>query len=145
MKLKYTGRVDNGKLTIINRKGLIKDLASYFEGKKVTIIIEKYRKNRSNEQNSYYWGVVVEAVKIGLNDVGYKMNSEATHELIKYKFLQKELINEETGEILKTIGSTTELSTSEFMDLLAQIQQWAAEYLNIIIPDPNEQGSLNFK
>lgn len=144
MKLKYKGEVVNGKLELINRKVMIKDLAMYFNNQKISLTIEKWRKTRSQEQNRYYWGVMVEAVKLGLNDVGYKMTTEATHELLKYKFLIKELVNEETGEILNTIGSTTGLSTSEFMEFVAEVQRWAAEYLNINIPNPGEQGNLEF-
>lgn len=144
MKLKYKGEVVNGKLELINRKMMIKDLAMYFNNQKISLTIEKWRKTRSQEQNRYYWGVMVEAVKLGLNDVGYKMTIEATHDLLKYKFLKKELVNEETGEILNTIGSTKGLSTIEFMEFIADVQRWAAEYLNINIPNPGEQGNLEF-
>ena len=35
--------------------------------------------------------------------------------------------------------STAELTTTQMMDYVSEIQQFAAEYLNVIIPDPNEQ------
>ena len=83
-------------------------------------------------------------VREGLIDVGYKISKEETHDFLKHKFLVKELVNEETGEILKSIGSTSDLTTSEFMDFIAEIQQWAAEFLGINIPDPGEAIEIDF-
>lgn len=36
-------------------------------------------------------------------------------------------------------SSTAKQNTVEMMDYIAEIQMWAAEYLNITIPDPGEQ------
>jgi len=138
MKLLYQGEVREDGLHIYHRKDFEKSILNFL-GKKVNIIIEQKKKKRSIEQNAYYWGVVVPLVKLGLTDVGYKIDKEETHDFLKSQFLKKELINEKTGEILKTVGSTQNLSTSDFMDFIAEIQQWASEFLNVYIPDPNEQ------
>ena len=57
-------------------------------------------------------------------------------------FNKKELVNEQTGEILQTIGSTAQMSTSEMMDYFAEITQWSVEFLNVQIPEPNEQMKI---
>ena len=143
MKLSYTGKVKQSGLHIYNRKQFDEDIKLFLE-KDVTVTVEKKKRKRSLHQNNFYWGVVIPIVKQGLIDVGYRVTIDDTHELIKAKFIKKELVNENTGEILPSIGSTTELTTTEFMDLIAEIQQWAAEYLNVEIPDPNEQINIKF-
>jgi len=46
------------------------------------------------------------------------------------------------GEFITRIKSTTELSTSEFMDFIADIQRWSAELFGVVIPDPGQQIHL---
>lgn len=52
--------------------------------------------------------------------------------------------NEKTGEVKDCIGKTSGLTKSEFMDFVADVQQWAAESLGIYVPEPNEEMELNF-
>ena len=143
MKLSYTGKVKQSGLHIYNRKQFDEDL-NLFIDKEVVLSLENKKRKRSLHQNNFYWGVVIPIVKQGLIDVGYRVTIDDTHDYIKTNFIKKELVNENTGEILPSIGSTTELTTTEFMDLIAEIQQWAAEYLNVEIPDPNEQINIKF-
>ena len=145
MKLIYNGEVKNGKFHIFRRAEFLEDVLRMFNGKTVVISVEKKKKTRSLPQNSFYWGVVVPMVRQGLLDVGYRVSIEETHETLKEKFIRKEIVNEDTGEVLTEISKHTwELSTSEFMDYLAEIQQWAAEYLDIVIPDPGEELKIEF-
>ena len=100
----------------------------------------KKKTKRSTSQNRYWWGGVLPLVKQGLNDIGYhevKTNEEA-HEVIKALFLKK-YIDNGTETALEMSGSTTDLTTIEFNELIANVQQWAAEFLGIVIPDPNQQ------
>jgi len=144
MKLTYLGKVkESGELYIFNRKQFNEDI-KIFTGKNIVLTIEKKKRKRSLAFNNYYWGVIVPIVKQGLIDLGYRINLNDTHEFLKYKFIDKELVNDKTGEIMKTIGSTAELTNSEFMDYKEQIQQFAAEYLNVHIPDPGEVLKIDF-
>ena len=47
-------------------------------------------------------------------------------------------VNEETGEVMESLGSTTTMSTFEFETYLTNVRVWAAEYLNCVLPFPNE-------
>jgi hypothetical protein len=98
------------------------------------------RKRRGLKQNAYYWGVVCEMVRDGLKDAGYRCinTTDDAHEVTKSLFLKHRLVNEETGEVIETIGSTATLTTIEFNQYIEEIIQWAAEYLSIQIPLPNE-------
>jgi hypothetical protein len=64
-------------------------------------------------------------------------------ELLKLKFLKVPIfVNEETGEITEKIKNTSELSTTEFMEFVANIQKFSAENLEVNIPNPNESLKL---
>lgn len=139
--LSYFGRVENGELTLPRR--MRKEILAAFEGKAIEVIIRKKKKHRSTQQNRYYWGVIVELIKNYLQEVDPQViwTPEKVHDIIKFKFLRCQRVNQDTAEIeFEYTRSTTDLSTSEFMDLIAQIQQWSAETFGLYIPDPNEQG-----
>jgi hypothetical protein len=131
-----------------NRKQLVAAIA-HFEGKPVTITIERTKRKRSNPQNRWYWGVALPIVRQALNDNGNPFTTQHTHELLKVALIKicpevvlDETVIESTGEVLQRIRSTAEFTTSEFMDFKSAIQQWSAEVLGVEIPDPNEQISI---
>ena len=65
---------------------------------------------------------------------------EWVKDFVKVNLLTTE-IPDKHGEVRKFVRPTSGLSTSEFMDLISDLQQWAAEYLGIIIPDPKDRKS----
>ena len=136
MKLTYYSNVKEGQLQNNVRQLIAKELPS-FEGKRVEITIQKLKSTRSIQQNRLYWLYVT----IMANELGY--NKEELHEIIKYQFLKKEKANERTGEIFQYIGSTANLSISEFMDLINSLQQWASQEFSIVLPDPGEQAEMD--
>lgn len=143
MKVQITSNVINGNLKR-NRSEILETIKS-FEGRDVLITFEKPKKKRSNNQNSYYWGIVIVLIKSALKDTGNNLNTNDVHDLLRLKFLKETIsIKEETGEIIERVKSTTELTTSQFMEYIAEIQQFAAEYFDVIIPDPNTEIILNF-
>lgn len=121
-----------------------KSLANLFKGLsgRFTISIEKTKRKRSNNQNRYLWGCVYKFIQHGFEDLGNKESIETIHEFCKQRFLKKEIAHEETGEVLTFTKSTTELSTSEMMDYIAELQRFGSEYLNVVIPDPNQQVEI---
>jgi hypothetical protein len=142
-KITIISNVNGGNLK--RNRGLIKDAIKEYEGKDVLITFEKPKKKRSNPQNAFYYGVVIPIVQNCLRDAGYIMNNDATHDLIKLKFLKEVILtNEETGEVLERVKSTTELSTSQFMDFISEIRIFTIEYFGADIPEPNENITLKF-
>lgn len=141
MNYEIISEVKNGSLT--RNRNLIKDAIVTFEGKQVVIKIEKFKKKRSTQQNRFYYGVIIPIVQNCLKEAGHIMTSESTHDLIKLKFLKETLfVNETTGEVIERIKSTTELSTSQFMDLLAEINNLTFEYFGVSLPSPNDDLTL---
>ncbi len=144
MKLLAYGRVLNGLVKLSNKTEFAKDIAN-FEGKEIVITVEVKSKKRSLKQNRYYWGVVVPLVKAGLTDAGWRYTTEQVHEDLKRDFNIVEIVNEQSGEIRKSIGSTTEMTTKQIMEYFAKITEWSAEYLGVEIPEPNEQLEIKYK
>ena len=137
--------VENSNLK--RNRNLIKDAISTFEGKTVNLTLELFRKKRSNSQNAYYHGVVIPLVQSGLKDAtGEIRGREAIHYNILLPMFAptRDIVNKETGEMISEKITSSEMSISEFMDFIISIQRWAAEFLNIVIPDPNQELQMEF-
>lgn len=142
MKLEFFGHVVDGILKI-HYRSLFDSLLSNFNGKQVEIIIQRKRKKRSNNQNRYYWGCLIPYIQQGLSETqGEWLTIDAVHEFLKANFNYKEIVNQNGGEVIKMPVSTTELSTIEFEEYQDRCRIFADEFLNIIIPLPNEQTTL---
>lgn len=124
----------------ITNKKLVRQAFECLKDGRYEVTIES-KNNRSNQQNAYYWSGVIPTIKEGLKEIGYReiTTNEQTHELMKFMFLKKQIVNENTGEVLETIGSTAKLTTIEFMEYIDRIAQFAAEYLSIELLPPNTQ------
>jgi len=143
MKIEIESKVLNGKLET-NRE-LLSDVIKSLEGKDIIITIEKRRKKRSNPQNSYYFGVVIPLMKHGFyNSLGEHVGTDEIHTFLKNRFLFKEIVNENNAEIIKMPQSTTELTTIQFEEYLDKIREFGLEFLNITIPLPNQELTIDF-
>jgi hypothetical protein len=126
------------RLTVKNGKAVFVDI-DYFkeelrglEGKDCIISLSEYKSIRSNNQNRYYWGVVI---KILSEHTGYF--ADELHEALRERFLNYKSLTL-GGEDIPIKRSTTKLKTSEFEDYLSKIKVWAARDMGVTIPDPNE-------
>ena len=141
MKYEIRTNVLNGNLK--RNRNLILNALESFEGQEVILTIQKAKKRRSNPQNSFYHGVVIPIMQQCLKDAGYLMTNESVHDMLKLRFLKESiLVNENTGEYIERIKSTTELTTTQFAEYILDIQKFAVEYFNVIIPDPNQEITL---
>ena len=140
-KITAYGKIEDGNLELSYLDKFWNAVRSLPNGK-YKLTIEKLYRKRSNEQNKFLWGVIYPIVRDGLVEVGYDefnhdTDCEKTHSLCKYLFLKTEMVNKKTGEIIETVRSTAELTTIETMEYWACIDQWASEYLGVVIPDPD--------
>jgi len=148
MKLTVESSVKDGKLER-NRAHLAGAIA-HFEGKTITLTIERVRNKRTTFQNRWYWGVAVELLHEHLRQLGNTMNKSDVHSIIKLAVAKRErglmideVVNKETGEVLAhRVKSTSELTTTEFMAFKEVLQAWSAEVFDLYIPDPDEQMTL---
>lgn len=126
MNLIFLGTIQKGKLILNNQDGFDKYLLT-LENKGIKVILRRIKKDRSNKENRYYWGVVV---KLLSNHTGY--SSDEMHDALRMLFLR------DTDRKILTIRSTTSLTTVEFEFYLTQIREWASMELDCYIPLPKE-------
>jgi predicted nucleic-acid-binding protein len=138
----YAYRKD-GELILRNKAHVLKEI-SIFQNAEIEITFQKKRSYRSSMQNRYYFGVVVTMIQERFKELGHEgITKELTHEYLKGRFLFKEVVNEVTGEVLKLPLSTTELTKSDFSEYLEQVIKFAAESLDILIPESGAQIQID--
>lgn len=127
---------------VVNRNCLKDQIQSLPNGRFVFKIEDKNK--RSLPQNDYYWACVVPMVKDALYNAGWEniTSKLKAHNFMKELFLKEEVINVKTGEVSAIEGSTADLTKETFSVYLERIYQWAAEYLDLVIPNPGEQVSI---
>ena len=143
-KIEQSGKVnENGVLTINYRSIFNELIATHFRNSDITLTVSKVKKKRSNQQSRYYWGVIIPSIQNGLFETqGEWLTPDAVHEFLKSNFNYKEIVNAGTGEVIKLPKSTTESDTFEFEEYQDKCRLFADEFLNIIIPLPNEQAVI---
>lgn len=134
LKPLHYGKIQNGKL-IMDHPESVKLTMERLEGQEIQFLIEKRKKQRSNDQNAYYWGVIVEMLA---DEFGY--TKDEMHEALKWQFLR---VKSDHGP--DTVRSTSDLSTAEFEALAQQIRDWALVEYNVNIPKPNEDPNFIYE
>lgn len=116
----------------------LSDALKNVSGKEVTITLSMKKKLRGSKQNRYYWGVVVKKVTEMFREHGNYVDEDDVHEFLKLRVgkLAQNVVMP-NGDVVKSLGSTTKLSTAEFEIYCDKIRAWAAEY-NCPISLPNE-------
>lgn len=105
-------------------------------GKEIKITTETISDKRSNQQNRYYWSVVVAMVKSAINEYGNQYSTEDTHEFLKAQF-NSEQVEIGNGLYIDMPQETKNLGTKEFMEYILKIQQFSVEVFGLVIPDPD--------
>lgn len=164
--------VKEGRMLFHAKEDFLKYLTT-IEGE-CQLIVKKWYKNRTDRENRYYWGVVVEVLR---DFFGY--TKDEMHDAIKWRFLRKRIEGkkpvmedfvermkiwgvpwEKQVEIVKylhpyldgiyvgvppTIESTATLNTGEFEALMEEVRQWAATEHSVNVPLPNEASDYSEK
>jgi len=142
MKLEFYGTVKNGKIS--KRTSMdIKEYIESLEGKRVMITVDRVKKSRSAQQNAYLH-LMLNILKEGINDLGNTFSMIQIKEMMKYKFLKIEEVNEDTGEIIgERIKGTAELTTVEMSEFVNNVIEYAREEFNLTIPLPDTQLTID--
>lgn len=132
---RFFGTIENRKLIMVDheKESMRRWIATFKDKTKVDVVIRKHSSKRTNQQNRYYWGVVIPI----LADYFGHDNPEDMHEDLKLKFNPVES-KIEPGKIIG--GTTTAMSTIDFMvsddSYIERICRWAASDFGIYIPPP---------
>jgi hypothetical protein len=125
------GKVEKGKFIAEDPRAFRSAFFGH-EGKRVRVTVERFRNRRSTEQNRYYHGIVVPAIGKAIGE----QDMESVHEMLKAEFNYEILVigNKE----MKVPRSTAKLETVAFSEYMEKVRMWAAKFLELYIPDPNE-------
>ncbi len=122
---RFSGEVRaDGRLYFYDRRRADQFIAT-LAGQVVTVDIDKIKRQRSDNQNRWYWGCIIPT----LGDyLGY--DKEELHSALKFRFLQTH-----ADGPLPTVRSTASLSTKEFAEYCDNCVRLAAE-MGVVIEDP---------
>jgi hypothetical protein len=113
-----------------NDKARLHSVLKHLKGRHA-VSIKKQRNNRSNNQNRYYWGVVLAYLA---DETGY--TKDEIHQLMQKRFLK--YVKDVLGVTEEFVRSTTSLNTLEMMEYIDQICIFAISELGVYIPQPGE-------
>ena len=132
--MKIDAEIRNGKLkTNPYHKERLSRWISKNDGSMIVIDYKKPKGQRSDRQNSYYWGVIIAMM---CDETGYA--KEELHNWLKICYQQETGIKIEEDRLF----STTELDTKEAEEYYVYCRYIANEKLSLYIPLPNEQVGL---
>lgn len=123
----FIGTTKDGKLfldKVPKFKAYLAGLGNY----RVTVLVEKQKRKRSNPQNRWYWGCILQLISQHTGE-----EPENLHEALKAHFAPKKVV----GNIVVP-SATRYLDTIDFGEYCEKVRRWAAEELSINIPDPEE-------
>jgi len=143
-KIRYIAiKEDNKPFRVINSK-LLKAECERLPKGRYSLVIEKYRKNKSNAQLAWLYGQIYPLVLKGFLDMGWDeiTNLDMVDAKMKSLFSTKEIVNKHTGEIMIIPLLKREMTTVEMMTYTDAIRDWSREWLNIEIPDPETNYTI---
>jgi len=132
----FEGDIVDGKVKYQThvRQGIARWISTFKNGTHIEVIYRKHHSKRTDEQNRYYWGVVI---PILADHFGY--DHEEVHEEMKLMFNP---IQSKIDPSRKIGGSTTKMSTVEFYcdqdSYVERICRWSATEYGIYIPPPEK-------
>jgi hypothetical protein len=106
------------------------------------ITVKPYHKKRSVSQNNYLWGVVYPTILKGGGETLAGWTADDLHEYFLAGHFGSEVLHFNGRDYERPLKRSSKLTTLEFMDFVAFIQQKMAE-LGIFIPDPDPQWFMH--
>ena len=106
-------------------------IMSFPIGKRLEVLV-RAKSHRSDKQHRYFHA----CISILSKELGY--TSEEMKSIVKMKFLKREKVNEQTGEIFEYLLETHKLSKEDFSEFKNNFMNWSAQ-LGVILPLPDEQ------
>ncbi len=122
------------------REGAIQRIAVILGGlpldKAWRVNIEKHQRVRTTQQNKYLWGVCYPAILAGGQLEGW--TAAEVHDYCLGEHFGWETVEGLGRKRIRPIKRSAKLTTPEFQDFIAFIQQRMAEH-GIFIPDPDQE------
>jgi len=111
---------------------------------KYKMTVEKYQRKATPDQFGWLFGSIYPLSLLALNDAGYEFtNVDQVDIFWKCMFANKEVLNRETGEIMKIPLSKSEFKTVDQMTFCNSIRDHCSEFLGVFIPEPDVDWKTN--
>ena len=114
------------KIRILNRESFDKFLNNFEEGTMLELVVKEIE-NRTQLQNSYYWGQVIGSPSkegsLMSNEMFQGYTKQELHEALKEKC---------------DVKSTAGMEQEEFTEYINKIIRWAAEFADMYIKEPED-------
>lgn len=128
--MRFNATIESRTFKITNLEAFKEYLMKFNEGEKLILTLEKLKKTRSNQQNRYYWGVVLPTIS---EATGHTVDE--LHEIFKGMFLPRQFINFK-GKEIELNGSTAKSNSKEMTEYIDKIIVEAGS-MGISIPPPD--------
>ncbi len=119
----------------------VKAMKEFLPGKKLRITIEKWVEKRTSAQCRYYNGVAVAMVCEALGEENNEIRDYFNRQHFGEKVVTHFGGRKETVAARTTTtgydGEPETLTTEDFWKLVEFVQRWAAENIDVVIPDPD--------
>ena len=125
----FAGNVDERGVLLLEQPVTYRSHIARLKGKRVEVTVRRYREQRSNEANRFYWGCVVPLLA---EEFGYEKLE--MHEVLAMHFLRIEDCPITGAPRRKR---TPDTDTAEFAAYTDSCIRLAAEH-GIVVPAPNE-------
>lgn len=141
----YRLEFKDGAYYMPNQKGFDRD-CQLLQPASLQITLQKNKPKRSLQQNSYFH-VIITIIRQHLLDMGWER--ARSFDWVKKKVkVWVNFVEEDYDPITDTVTfepkETSRATKAEMMDLIADIQRFCAETLDLEIPDAGSQTDLNF-
>lgn len=141
--IKVTVKIKDNKFS--SNLPMIRNILESYNNNTIDVIFKKRINKRSTNQNSYYWGVIVPIVQNCIRvEWGEIHSTDQVHEFLKHNCNYRDVVNEDTGEVLKVVKSTTENTTKDQEDFHSNCRNLASSFFNTVIPLPKEDLKIEF-
>jgi len=140
------------KLPVIIKDGkfssnltVIRDILNHYNGHTIDVIFKKRSNKRSNDQNSYYWAVIVPIFNNSIKEEwGELWSLERTHEFLLSNCNFEEIINEETGEFLRIVRRSQDNNVQQQEEFHEKCRRLSDDFFNVEIPLPDKEMKIKF-
>ena len=93
------------------------------------IEMKPYKPRRSNRANRYWYGVVVKAFCLFMEEQGESWSSDRAHAFLVLNILGPvDVVNPKTGEVFQTRKETHGMDSAEFSTLIERGHVWLADW-----------------
>ena len=127
---KFKAKVENGLVKLADPKRMER-LLEGFEGKNINVILKRYTKQRTQNQNAYFFGGVLTPIS---DSTGHDVDE--LFMIFKDMFLDPVVTNYR-GKKVTLVGGTSELDTVGFGEFIDKVIREAAD-MGIVIQSPEE-------